>query len=148
MARKLSLGVDRDQQILNRLSKIEHRVDSIDQTQAFALRAEPEKHFKVVKTIFKNGKRRAQIYLAANGSRGVEEIAKHLGMQRQNVGRELKFLGGQGMLEIKATSGGRDIWGKKQIDHSLGINQFLQKEYSLSPDGRSIGIKKVPSRKS
>ncbi len=147
MANKSSINLDRDQQILNRLSKIEHKVDSIDQTQAFALRAEAEKHFTVVKQIFKNGKRRAQIYLAANGSRGVEEIAKHLGMQRQNVGPELKILGSEGMLEIKDTAGGRDIWGKKQIDHSLRINQFLQKEYCLGPDGRSAVAKKTLSRK-
>ena len=35
---------ERDQQILNRLSRIEHRVDSIDQTSAFAMRAEADKH--------------------------------------------------------------------------------------------------------
>jgi hypothetical protein len=147
VAKRPSIDVDRDQQILSRLGKIEHRVDSIDQTQAFALRADPEKHFAVVKQIFKNGKRRAQIYLAADGARGVEEIAKHLGMQRQNVGRELKILGSEGMLEIKDTAGGRDIWGRKQIDHSLGINRFLQNEYSLGPDGRPAAAKKTPPRK-
>jgi hypothetical protein len=29
-------NLDRDQQILNRLSKIEHKVDSLEQTTAFA----------------------------------------------------------------------------------------------------------------
>lgn len=37
------------QQILSRLSKIEHKVESIDETNAFALRAEEAEHQKTVK---------------------------------------------------------------------------------------------------
>jgi hypothetical protein len=43
---------DRDQQILNRLAKIEHKVDSLEQTTAFALRADAKRHFASVKEIF------------------------------------------------------------------------------------------------
>jgi hypothetical protein len=60
-------NLDRDQQILNRLSKIEHKVDSLEQTTAFALRADAEKHSASVWEIFKKSKRRAQVYLAADG---------------------------------------------------------------------------------
>jgi hypothetical protein len=138
--------VDRDQQILNRLSRIEHKVDSMDQTQAFALRADAEKHFKSVEAIFRKGKRRAQIYLAADGSRGVQEIAQHLRMQRQNVGPELKKLAAEGMLEIVDSVGGKDIWAKKPVDRTLRISQFLQSEFSLGPDGRSVAAKTSQSR--
>lgn len=145
---KEKTNIDRDQQVLGRLTRIEHRVDSIDQTQAFALRAQAEQHFGTVKQIFRRGKRRAQIYLAADGNRGVEEIAKHLGMKRQNVGRELKLLGEEGMLEITDTAGGRDMWGKKPVDRTLRITQFLRQEYSLGPDGRPVaGKKRRPARK-
>src|SRR6266699_7169552 len=116
---------DRDQQILSRLARIEHKVDSLDQTTAFALRAESDKHTAEVKKIFKNSLRRAQVYLAADGSRGVEEIGKHLGMQRQNVGPELSFLGEEGLLEIVNTVGGRDIWAKKPVDRTLRISKYL-----------------------
>ncbi len=40
---------ERDQQILSRLSHIQHKVDSIDETNAFALRAEAGKHMEIVK---------------------------------------------------------------------------------------------------
>jgi predicted transcriptional regulator len=139
MAKKSPVDLDRDQQILSRLARIEHKVDSMDQTQAFALRAESSKHEESMRAVFRNGKRRAQIYLAANGSRGLQEIAQHLGMVRQNVGRELKLLADEGMLEISDTEGGRDIWSKKPIDRTLRISQYLQKEYSLGTDGRSAG---------
>lgn len=144
MAKQTAMNVDRDQQILSRLGRIEHKVDSMDQTQAFALRADSDKHFKSVKAIFKNSKRRAQIYLAANGSRGVQEIAAHLKMQRQNVGPDLKFLSDEGMLEIAETFGKKDVWAKKPIDRTLRISQFLRSEFSLGPDGQPT--KKVAKR--
>lgn len=126
---------DRDQQILNRLARIEHRVDSIDQTNAFALRADAQKHMDSVKKIFGSSKRRAQVYLATNGERGVQEIAAHLGMQRQNVGRELKELADEGILELVDIIDGRDIWSKKVIDRTLRISRFLQDEFQLNSDG-------------
>src|SRR5260370_34251996 len=104
----VELSQDRDQQILSRLARIEHKVDSIDQTNAFALRAESEKHFKEVKKIFGRSIRRAQVYLAANGQRSVEQIATFLKMKRQNVGPDLRVLREEGLLEIVDTTGGRD----------------------------------------
>ena len=93
-------NLDRDQQILDRLAKIEHKVDSIEQTNAFALRAEADKHFAEVKKIFGRSHRRAQIYLAADGARSVQEIAKYLHIQRQNVGPDLRRLGEEGLLKL------------------------------------------------
>lgn len=133
---------ERDQQILNRLARIEHRVDSIDQTSAFALRADAKRHMEEVKKIFRRGSRRAQVYLAANGSRGVIEIAAHLDMQRQNVGPDLKILGDEGLLGIVDVSGGRDIWAKKPIDQTLRISRYLCEEYGLSLDGTPAQSKK------
>jgi hypothetical protein len=46
-----SQALDRDQQILDRLAKIEHKVDSIEQTNAFALRADADRHFAEVKKL-------------------------------------------------------------------------------------------------
>jgi len=132
------------QQILSRLAHIEHKVDSIDETNAFALRAEADKHTETVKKIFKHGKRRAQIYLAADGSRGVVEIAQHLGMQAPNVSPQLRILKEEGLLEIVDASGRRDIWAKKSIDRTLRISQYLCKEYALQSDGR---LKKVSRKK-
>ncbi len=128
--------VDSDHQILSRLYKIEHTFDSIEHTIAFALRAEQEKHFGTVKSIFKNSKRKAQVYLAADGSRGVGEIADFLGMKRQNVGSELKLLADEGLLELIDNSGGRDIWGKKPLDRSLRISHFLTSEFQLDRSGK------------
>lgn len=127
--------LDRDQQILNRLAKIEHKVDSIEQTNAFALRAEADKHTAVVKNIFGTSRRRAQVYLAANGARSVQEIAAYLGMKRQNVGPELSTLGEEGLLELVDSHGGKDMWAKKPLDRTLRITRFLCDEFRLQKNG-------------
>ena len=147
MGKKSAVDLDRDQQILNRLSRIEHKVDSLEQTTAFALRAEADKHFASVVAIFKNGARRAQIYLAADGSRGVQEIAEHLKMKRQNVGRDLKVLQYEGLLELTDSTDGRDIWTKKPIDRTLRISHFLRSEYSLGGDGLALKGKSARKRR-
>jgi hypothetical protein len=126
---------DRDQQILNRLARIENKVDSIDQTTAFSLRAESDKHRGSLIQIFGTSKRRAQVYLAADGQRSVGDIATHLGMQRQDVGTELKALSRERLLELAGGDGGRDVWAKKALDTSFRISPFLERHFSLRSDG-------------
>src|SRR5579862_3724036 len=131
MSRRAEQALDRDQQILARLAKIEHKVDSIEQTNAFALRAEAEKHFAEVKKIFGNSVRKAQVYLAADGARSVQEIAKHLSMTRQNLSPALKYLSEEGLLELVDSQGNRDIWAKKPVDRTLRVTPFLCGEFGL-----------------
>jgi DNA-binding MarR family transcriptional regulator len=126
---------DRDQQILRRLANIEHKVDSLEQTTAFTLRAEAERHFDSVRVIFGNRKRRVQVYLAANGERSVQNIAELLNMKSPNVSRELTFLQQEGLLEVSENEGGETYWCKKSIDQTIRISSLLQKEYDLSKDG-------------
>jgi DNA-binding transcriptional ArsR family regulator len=133
---------DRDQQILSRLAHIEHKVESIDDTNAFALRAEADKHKETVKKIFGRNRRREQVYLAADGTRGVVEIAKHLGMKTPNVSPQLRVLKDEGLLELVDAPGRQDFWAKKSIDRTLRISNYLCEEYNLKLDGRSDGPSK------
>lgn len=149
MLQRQEQSLDRDQQILGRLANIEHRVDSFDQTSAFALRADAAKHLGEVKKIFGNSIRRAQIYLAANGSRSVQGIADHLKMQRQNVGPDLNLLHEEGLLELIDSRGGKDIWAKKSVDRTVRITKFLCDEFALTKNGlRDNNQKKNVRRKS
>lgn len=138
--------LDRDQHILDRLSNIQHRVDSIDQTSAFALRADAEKHVAVVMKIFGTSKRRAQIYLAADGEMSVQEIADHLEMKRQNVGADLQALGNEALLGVLDSRGGKDLWGKKPLDRTLRISKILMERFSLGPTGMEVASKKPKGR--
>ena len=138
---------DRDQQILSRLANIQHKVDSIDETNAFALRADADKYMEIVERIFKHGMRRAQVYLAADGARGVSEIAAFLGMKQPNVSRDVTVLKEEGLLELGSAVGRRDIWAKKSIDRTLRISKYLRGRYSLEPDGRPAKASKNGKRK-
>jgi hypothetical protein len=134
-------AIDATQQILSRLGEIEHKVDSLGQTHAFALRVDKERVFGEVKEIFRDSLRKAQVYLAANGARSVNAIADHLGMKRQNVGAILKTLAEENLLESLAV-GGSDVWHKLPVDKTVGISKFLVKEYRLTPDGKPANEKK------
>ncbi len=126
---------NRDQHILRRLANIEHKVDSLDQTTAFSLRADAEKHYDSVREVFGTSKRRVQVYLAANGNRAVEDIADLLSMNPPNVSRELSHLGEEGLLEVLEVEGGRSYWGKKAIDRTIRISRHLMEEYGFDEDG-------------
>ncbi len=128
-------NLDRDQQVLNRLARIEYKVDSLEQTTAFALRADADRHFASVKEIFGKSKRRAQVYLAVDGVRSVQEIAAHLKMKQPNVSSDLKVLSDEGLLEISGSHEGKTIYVKKPVDRTLRISKFLQDEFALSSDG-------------
>jgi DNA-binding transcriptional ArsR family regulator len=99
-----------------------------------------------VKKVFKGSKRKAQVYLAANGSRSVGDIADHLGMKRQNVGRELKILAEEDLLTV-FPEGGRDVWCKLAVDRTIGISRFLMREYRLQEDGTLAKAKPKKAQK-
>ncbi len=63
-------------------------------------------------------------------------IAGHLGMNQQNVSRDLQLLGDEGLLEIIENNGGSKFWGKKALDRTLRVTKFLCAEYSLAHDGK------------
>jgi hypothetical protein len=139
-------ALDATQHILSRLGEIEHKVDSLGQTHAFALRASRDQIIGVVTQIFRNAKRKAQVYLAANGQRSVNEIADYLGMKRQNVGVILAALGDEDLLGF-VSRGGRDIWHKLPIDRTIGITKILAEQYGLDRDGVPVAPKRKKQRK-
>jgi DNA-binding transcriptional ArsR family regulator len=139
MAKKqISPTEDHDQQVLRRLSNIEHKMDSIEQTTAFALRADEKRHQNTVKKIFGNSNRRAQVYLAADARRGVQEIGDLLGLDQANVNRELRVLQEEGLVEVNEKEGGKTYWGKTPIDRTLRVSRFLMSMFSLNKDGLPI----------
>jgi len=133
-----SLVEERDQQILRRLANIEHKIDSLEQTQAFALRADAERHFETVKKIFGASSRRAQVYIAANGQRSVQDIADVLRAVPPNVSRELARLKQEGLVEVVEQEGGKTYWGKKSIDRTVRISEHLKRVFHLDKNGLPI----------
>ena len=141
MANKHTPTTERDQQILSRLARIQHKIDALEQTTAFALRADAEKHRSSVKAVFGKSKRRAQIYLAADGGRNVQDIAAHLGMKPPNVSRELSLIAEEGLLELREEAGSSSIWSKTPLDKNIRITKILTEDFNLAPDGKPVQAK-------
>lgn len=139
MGRDKKDTTDRDQQILSRLAHLQHKVDSIEQTNAFALRADADKHLESIRQVFKSSKRKAQIYLAADGNRSVGDIAKYLGLKQQNVSRELSKLKDEGILEIGGSEGNTLYYTKTPLDRTIRISRFLADEFGLTREGMHRG---------
>lgn len=129
---------DRDQVLLSRIAKIQHKVDSLEQTTAFALRANSTKHLAEVRKIFGRSTRRARVYLAANGTRNVQEIAAHLKVKRPNVSVELRKLIDEGLLEVVDTKSNSTVCAKTALVRTLRIPALLHGEFNLDKDGRRL----------
>ncbi|MGH9428149.1 MAG: MarR family transcriptional regulator [Terriglobia bacterium] len=144
MSKSLSQDNDTDksQVLLSRVARIQHKVDSLEQTTAFALRADSARHLAEVKKIFGRSSERARVYLAANGSRNVQEVAAYLGMKRQNVGVEVQKLIDEGLLEVVDTKGNSTVCAKTALHRTLRIPAFLCGEFDLERDGRRLRSKK------
>jgi predicted transcriptional regulator len=128
---------DRDQQILRRLANIEGDIRSIRHTEAFVVRANLSEYMKILERIFK-GERRAQIYLAANGSRTVNEISKMLGIVQSGVSREFPKLEVEGLVKVVDKIGSNVYWGKTQLESILSISRYLMKKFNLDRDGKKL----------
>jgi len=126
---------DRDQQILRRLSNIEFKVESLDQTTAFAMKSDYEKHISTIKKIFGNSKVRAQAYLAADSNRTVNDISELLNKKMPNISPELSNLQNEGLLEVIEKDGSNIYYGKKKIEKILSISKFLMNKFNLNIDG-------------
>lgn len=117
-------------EILRRLENIESRITSLDETDAFALRANRDVYLEIVASIFGTSEVRAKAYLAADGTRTVQEIADAIGVQRQNAGRELRLLAAEGLLEGRQ-QGSQIFYGKKALDRTLSVSRFLRERFGL-----------------
>jgi len=138
MAKTTPAAVDpATQEILRRLSNIEQQVTSIDETNAFAMRASRDALQLELDAIFGNGAKRAQVYLAANNRRTVTEIASHLKILPTNVSRELTKLADDGLLTPRG-EGPSTRYRKKRVDQAIGVSRYLQRKFNLSADGLPV----------
>jgi hypothetical protein len=133
---------DGSQVLLSRIAKIQHKVDSLEQTTAFALRKDSDQHQEQVRKIFGRSKRRARVYLAANAARSVQDIAKFLGVVRPNVSLELRRLQDEGLLEVVDAKGSSTVYAKTALARTLRIPPVVAKLFNLDPTGRKSLVRK------
>ncbi|MGE3961365.1 MAG: hypothetical protein AB7F65_06740 [Dehalococcoidia bacterium] len=121
---------DSTSEILRRLENIESRITSLDETDAFALRANRETYLEIISQIFGRSEVRAKAYLAADGTKTVQELADEIGVKRPNAGTELRLLAAEGLLEARQ-DGAQVFYGKKALDRTLSVSRFLRERFNL-----------------
>ena len=123
-----------EQSVLRRITSIEKRVISLEQTTNFSLRADELKHHETVNKIFGNSKIRAQIYLCVDGIKNVSQISGFLNKIINNVSVELKKLKDEELLYISSNENGI-VYSKTSLDKSFRISKYLMNKFQLDKNG-------------
>ncbi len=132
MARKRAATPE--EELFRRLENLESRVGAIEEHTVHNARLKPEDQQAFVHRVFGQSSRRAQVFLAANRKRSVNQIAAHLGMQQQNVSIELGRLQGEGLLTVE-TAGSTSHWMATKVAATIGVVDILTKKFKLTKDG-------------
>jgi hypothetical protein len=128
---------DAEAEILRRLANIEFQITSLDESTAFAMRANRDELLEAVDGVFRKSRQLAQVYVAANGRRSVSEIANIVNAKRQNTSAHLKRLAVEGLL-LPHIDGNQTLYRKKRLDQTLGITNRLRERFRIDADGRPL----------
>jgi DNA-binding transcriptional ArsR family regulator len=113
------------------IKEIRWRQESMDSSMDLLLKANKERIIDEIAQFFGSSKRRAQVYLAADGNKSVGEIAQALNMKLPNVSTDLSKCAEEGLIERIPSSKGGFTYKKKRIDRVLHIGKFLEKKFNL-----------------
>jgi DNA-binding transcriptional ArsR family regulator len=120
-------------EIAKDIREIKWHQEAIDSSMELLLKANRDAILAEIMSFFGRSKRRAQIFLAVDGKRTVEDITKLLDLQKPNVSAGLTKLKNEGLIEIKKiTSEGYYIYKKRRVDRILGISKKLRQKFELN----------------
>ncbi len=111
------------------VKEIKHRVKSIDNFQAFQLRAQKESVLSEIMDFFGNSKRKAEVFLEVNGEKSVSEIASNLDMKVPNVSKILSEL--EGLIELKETLDNKKIFKKRKQTKIIGLSSKIKSKFEI-----------------
>lgn len=125
-----------DGEALRRLIRIDHKTDSMEDSLAWIVSANsPQLKNDLIKA-FGASVRRVQVYLALDGERNVQEIARHLHMKQPNVSRDLSWLKRKRLIDVVEARGEGFKYKKKFFDAIVGLSEALMVKFKLGADGK------------
>ncbi len=104
---------------------------AIDSSMELLIKANRESILPEIMMFFGKSKRRVEVFLAVDGKRTVDDIARLLRMKGPNVSRELANLKQEGLIEIKRIKREGYLYKKRRVDRILGISQRLKREFGI-----------------
>ncbi len=124
-----------DREMLRRLIGIDHKTDSMQDSLAWIVRSNATGLKQELLSEFGRSKRRAQVYLAMNGTRNVSAIATHLGMKLPNVSTVLNKLKTLRLVDVMEAEETGVVYSKKFFDAIVGLSGALMDEFGLDASG-------------
>jgi len=127
-----------DPKILEKLIRIDNRTDSMRHSLDWLVRAnEPQLKETLIKA-FGRSKVRVQVYLALDGQKNVNDLAKGLGLVRENVSREIAWLRKKGLIEPIDADGRGTIYKRTQLDSIIHLSEELAHVFRLDKRGQPL----------
>ena len=125
-----------DPKILEKLIKLDNRTDSMRHSLDWLVRAnEPQLKETLIKA-FGNSKVRVQVYLALDGRKNVNDVAKALDLVRENVSREIAWLKKKGLIAPIDADGRGTIYKRAQLDSIIHLSEDLARLHDFDKHGR------------
>lgn len=118
-------------QLSQDIKEIKWHQEAIDSSMELLIRANKEPILAEILSFFGDSKRRAEVYLAVDGTKSVAEIADLLRMKQPNVSRELSILKDLGLIEVGPSTETTIVYKKRRIDRILGLSKELQRVFDL-----------------
>ena len=120
------------EEVARDIREIKWHQEAIDSSMELLIKANRDTILAEIMNFFGRSKRRAQVFLAVDGKRTVEDIVQLLDMKSPNVSRELTKLKKEGLVEIKRiTREGYYVYKKRRVDRILGISRTLRKRFEI-----------------
>ena len=109
---------------------IKERVKSIESLMDILVVSSRESVLPLFQNFFGGSRNMAKVYLAANGSRTVNEIVELTSITRQHVSSHLVKLHQAGML-VKERIGQEIYYQKKNWDDLIGLSSSLRRKFGI-----------------
>ena len=128
-------GDDGRDHLLEKVAAVSRRMDSMEEIVGSLADANDGLKTKMLGK-FGKSRRRAQVFLALDGIRDANAVAKLVRTQRQNVDVEIRTLWKSRLIDTAESNGRGVIYRKRSIDRFTGLSDDLMEIFNLDRDGR------------
>jgi len=130
-----------DPKILEKLIRIDNRTDSMRHSLDWLVRANEPKLKETLIEAFGRSAVRVQVYLALDGKKNVNDLAKALELVRENVSREIAWLKKKGLIAPIDADGRGTIYKRTELDSIIHLSEDLARRFELDKHGRPVNKK-------
>ena len=130
-----------DPNILEKLIRIDNRTDSMRHSLDWLVRANEPQLLDTLIKAFGKSVIRAQVYLALDGKKNVNDLAKALQLVREAVSREIAWLKKKGLIAPIDASGRGTVYKRTQLDSIIHLSEHLARQFHLDKYGRLVNKK-------